>query len=99
MPANSCAVEATFANTACKQQNISTLYQNNHRWLSGWLYQKLNCSEQAADLAQDVFLRLLNRTSVVVQYFNRTAMIIYREVIMDDEMDAPAKRRQCAKLM
>jgi RNA polymerase sigma-70 factor (ECF subfamily) len=66
MPANSCAVEATFANTACKQQNISTLYQNNHRWLSGWLYQKLNCSEQAADLAQDVFLRLLNRASVVV---------------------------------
>src|SRR5690606_15422822 len=37
------------------------LYRNHHVWLQGWLNRKLGCSELAADLAQDTFLRLLSK--------------------------------------
>lgn len=45
--------------TAAAPDSISTLYQDHHGWLLGWLRRKTGCSQQAADLAQDTFLRLL----------------------------------------
>lgn len=42
-------------------QSIAVLYSDHHGWLQGWLRRKLNCSHQAADLAQDTFLRLLSK--------------------------------------
>ena len=60
------SLDASLPTKELKNQHIIGLYQNNHSWLSTWLYQKLDCSEQAADLAQDVFVRLLNRRHVVV---------------------------------
>ncbi|CAM4024380.1 putative RNA polymerase sigma factor FecI [Pseudomonas reidholzensis] len=38
---------------------VGTLYGDHHRWLVGWLRARLGCSHQAADLAQDTFVRLL----------------------------------------
>ncbi len=38
---------------------VSELYRSHHGWLYGWLRRKLGCSHQAADLAQDTYLRLL----------------------------------------
>ncbi|SDD24988.1 sigma-70 family RNA polymerase sigma factor [Paracidovorax valerianellae] len=38
---------------------IGRLYGEHHRWLLGWLRAKLGCPHQAADLAQDTFVRLL----------------------------------------
>ena len=38
---------------------LHDLYASHHGWLSGWLRRKLGCPEQAADLAQDTFLRIL----------------------------------------
>lgn len=38
---------------------VETLYQDHHGWLRGWLRKKLGCTEQAADLAHDTFLRVL----------------------------------------
>lgn len=38
---------------------LADLYCAHHGWLLGWLKRKLNCAEQAADLAQDTFVRLL----------------------------------------
>ncbi|WP_454692171.1 sigma-70 family RNA polymerase sigma factor [Achromobacter aloeverae] len=38
---------------------VETLYTAHHRWLFGWLRQKLGCDHQAADLAQDTFVRLM----------------------------------------
>ena len=35
------------------------LYNDHHRWLYGWLCKKLGCYHQAADIAQDTFLRIL----------------------------------------
>ncbi|THF65588.1 sigma-70 family RNA polymerase sigma factor [Pseudothauera nasutitermitis] len=44
--------------TAAPPDGFSALYRDHHRWLHGWLRRRLNCTEQAADLAQDTFLRL-----------------------------------------
>ncbi|HEY0296261.1 MAG TPA: sigma-70 family RNA polymerase sigma factor [Bordetella sp.] len=38
---------------------IEALYADHHGWLVAWLRGKLGCSHQAADLAQDTFLRVL----------------------------------------
>ncbi len=42
-------------------QAIATLYQEQSSWLKNWLQNRLGCSQQAADLAQDAFVRLLRR--------------------------------------
>lgn len=39
------------------------LYRDHHAWLAGWLSGRLGCSQDAADLAHDTFLRLLGRRS------------------------------------
>src|SRR5690606_32776082 len=39
--------------------HMSNLYRAHNGWLRGWLKRRLGCSEQAADLAQDAFVRLL----------------------------------------
>ena len=38
---------------------LDALYRNHHGWLKGWLRQRLNNSADAADLAQDTFVRVL----------------------------------------
>lgn len=39
--------------------DLGLLYRNHHSWLHGWLSRRTGCREQAADLAQDTFVRLL----------------------------------------
>lgn len=41
------------------QRAIHTLYCEHHGWLFNWLRRKLRCSQHAADLAQDTFVRIL----------------------------------------
>ena len=41
------------------QQQVQTLYSEHHGWLFGWLRKKLGNPSDAADLAQDTFMRLL----------------------------------------
>lgn len=41
------------------QQEIHTLYSNHHGWLQSWLRGRLGNTSDAADLAHDVFLRLI----------------------------------------
>ncbi|MDX1635200.1 MAG: sigma-70 family RNA polymerase sigma factor [Marinobacter sp.] len=45
--------------SATFSHSLDSLYQENQSWLRHWLYSRLGCSEKAADLAQDTFLRLL----------------------------------------
>ncbi|EJE53867.1 RNA polymerase sigma factor, sigma-70 family [Acidovorax sp. CF316] len=45
-------------------QQIHTLYRHHHGWLHGWLRRQLGNSCDAADLAQDVFMRLLARETL-----------------------------------
>ncbi|MFJ3522384.1 sigma-70 family RNA polymerase sigma factor [Pseudomonas sp. NPDC090203] len=38
---------------------LTALYEQQHRWLRSWLFRQLDCSQRAADLMQDTFMRLL----------------------------------------
>lgn len=42
-----------------QQHALHTLYDEHNGWLKGWLRKRVGCSEQAADLAQDTFVRVL----------------------------------------
>jgi RNA polymerase sigma-70 factor (ECF subfamily) len=42
-------------------QQIEDLYINHHGWLKNWLHRRLGNTADAADLAQDAFVRLLTR--------------------------------------
>lgn len=44
-------------------QRVGTLYTEHHNWLFGWLRRRLGCPDNAADLAQDTFIRLLSARS------------------------------------
>lgn len=44
---------------AQKNQSVAQLYVDHQPWLYNWLSNKLACSHQAADFAQDTFMRLL----------------------------------------
>lgn len=41
---------------------VQTLYSNHHGWLTTWLRGRLGNAADAADLAQDTFVRLLQKT-------------------------------------
>lgn len=43
--------------------DVQGLYSNHHRWLQGWVRQRLGNDSEAADLAHDVFVRLLAKAS------------------------------------
>ncbi|WP_420994988.1 sigma-70 family RNA polymerase sigma factor [Cupriavidus sp. 30B13] len=42
-------------------QKVEALYCYHHGWLKGWLQRKLGNAFDAADLAQDTFMRVLGR--------------------------------------
>lgn len=44
-----------------RQQFIHRLFVEHQSWLNGWLRRQLGCSQNAADLAQDTFVRLLGK--------------------------------------
>jgi RNA polymerase sigma-70 factor (ECF subfamily) len=44
-------------------RDIHGLYVDHHSWLQGWLYQRMRCRSDAADLAQDTFVRLFVSSS------------------------------------
>lgn len=46
------------------EQDMHALYRGHHGWLYGWLRHKLGCSQQAADVAQDTFIRILAARNV-----------------------------------
>lgn len=42
-----------------QQTLVNNLYSSHQGWLRDWLRKRLGCSETAADLTQDTFIRLL----------------------------------------
>ena len=38
---------------------VEGLYNAHHHWLTGWLRRRLGCPQNAADLAQDTFVKVL----------------------------------------
>ncbi|MDM0007262.1 sigma-70 family RNA polymerase sigma factor [Variovorax sp. J22G73] len=47
------------ADSALHHPHIHALYSDHHGWLQGWLRKKLGNAFDAADLAQDTFVRIL----------------------------------------
>ncbi|MEZ1318825.1 sigma-70 family RNA polymerase sigma factor [Pseudomonas fluorescens] len=47
---------------ALRQRTFTDLYSAHHSWLHSWLRKKLGCSQRAADLAHDAFIRVLSLT-------------------------------------
>lgn len=45
--------------SAAAAEPVQTLYVQHHGWLQRWLYRKLGNAFDAADLAQDTFVRIL----------------------------------------
>ncbi|WP_028695946.1 sigma-70 family RNA polymerase sigma factor [Pseudomonas cremoricolorata] len=46
---------------ATERLALQRLYSDHHGWLHRWLRGKLGCREQAADLAQDTFVRVMTQ--------------------------------------
>ena len=54
-------------NSGVQRKNyLQNLYSEHHGWLYAWLCKRLGCSHNAADTAQNTFLRLLSSTSLPV---------------------------------
>lgn len=63
---------------------FDVLYGTHHGWLNGWLRRSLGCSQQAADLAQDTFLRLLMRGKPISDRAPRALLVrIARGLVID----------------
>lgn len=43
------------------QRHLDTLYREHYSWLKGWIRRRLSCDQQASDLAQDTFVRVLGQ--------------------------------------
>lgn len=48
------------------QQQVASLYSDHHGWLFGWLRKKLGCADNAADVAQDTFVRIIASRDAVL---------------------------------
>lgn len=57
-------VFAVTAVTSPASQSVEGLYLVHRRWLTEWLRSRLGCPDNAADLAQDTFMRLLTAREV-----------------------------------
>ncbi|MCG6541428.1 sigma-70 family RNA polymerase sigma factor [Pseudomonas sp. KSR10] len=44
-----------------RHELVHRLYVDHQGWLNGWLRRQLGCSQKAADLAQDTFVRVLSK--------------------------------------
>lgn len=54
-----CSIMSSPASST--QQQIHTLYTDHHGWLHAWLRKKLGNSWDAADLAHDTFIRMMDK--------------------------------------
>ena len=63
---------------------FDALYRHHHGWLHGWLRLRLNNYADAADLAQDTFMRvLLARTAQTVRQPRHYLSTIARGLVID----------------
>ncbi len=67
--------------------DIQDLYIQHHHWLRNWLRQRLGCSHQAADLAQDTFVRVMQKQRAepdfVISYPRRYLNILANSLMLD----------------
>ncbi|MNK11092.1 putative RNA polymerase sigma factor FecI [compost metagenome] len=52
--------------TASSSDSLTRLYSDHHGWLKGWLRKKTGCPHNAADLAHDTYMRVIETRNAVV---------------------------------
>ncbi|SDK17402.1 RNA polymerase sigma-70 factor, ECF subfamily [Methylophilus rhizosphaerae] len=55
---------------------VSALYKNHHSWLSSWLLKKLGCPHNAADIAQDTFVRLILKSDALTNVYTPKVYLV-----------------------
>ena len=60
-------MDAQISQSAKATTSVESLYHSHQSWLQGWLRRRLGDSFDAADMAQDVFMRLLTRQPALTQ--------------------------------
>ncbi len=74
-------------------QRIDSLYREHHGWLQQWLRRRLGSSSDAADLAQDTFLRVLGKPQVLADlrepraWLTRIAQGLVVDKVRRDEVE------------
>lgn len=53
--------------TIANAQEVHTLYHAHHGWLVNWLKRRIGCVDHANDLAQDTFVRVIDKSTSVAQ--------------------------------
>ncbi|MCB5184254.1 sigma-70 family RNA polymerase sigma factor [Methylobacillus gramineus] len=65
-------------------QLVGELYDQHHRWLVKWLHGRVGCPQNAADLAQDTFTRVLAaRETLYVQEAKALLTMIAKGLMVD----------------
>lgn len=62
---------------------LHTLYSDHHSWLVQWLQRRVHCVQEAADLAQDTFMRLLKQCPAELQEPRAFLATVARSVLID----------------
>jgi len=57
------------------QQEVHALYRSHHGWLVSWLKRRLGCVQYANDLAQDTFLRVIDKSTNFAQVREPRALL------------------------
>ena len=75
---------STVVSNGAAHFGLETLYREHSGWLHGWLRQRLNNTADAADLAQDTFIRvLLARTAGTLNQPRHYLATIARGLVID----------------
>lgn len=70
--------------TPTASESLSVLYADHHGWLRGWLRHRLGNPDDAADLAQDAFMRVLKaRNAADIQEPRHYLATIARGLMVD----------------
>ncbi|KRC76324.1 putative RNA polymerase sigma factor FecI [compost metagenome] len=78
---------------------VDGLYRDHRPWLFGWLRRKLGCAHRAEDLAQDVFLRVIQGRKAVRAHEARALLTtIAKGLVVDHQRHAALEHAYLAYL-
>ncbi|NRA56071.1 MAG: sigma-70 family RNA polymerase sigma factor [Gammaproteobacteria bacterium] len=60
----------------CLKKQVEQLYKQHHSWLHTWLKGKLGCPDNAADLTQDTFVRIIQSRDALVSMREPRAYLV-----------------------
>lgn len=64
--------------------SVEDLYKDHHQWLYHWLCKKMKTRQQAEDITQDTFLRLLNKKIPIIINEPRALLITIAQGIVSN---------------